>query len=96
MTQAITGIEPELEQTVERIFHELGMTTTEAVRLFYKQVVMQRGLPFAVKLPAESSFPEYEGWMALSQESLANAYSDDEPDYSVHMIREVNPDYEGG
>ena len=46
-------MEPELKQDVESIFKALGMTTTEAVTLFYKQVKMRRGLPFAVEVPDE-------------------------------------------
>ena len=46
-------MEPELKQNVETIFRTLGMTTTEAVTLFYKQVKMQHGLPFAVEVPDE-------------------------------------------
>jgi DNA-damage-inducible protein J len=46
-------MEPELKQTVENIFKELGMTTTEAVTLFYKQVKMRHGLPFSVEVPSD-------------------------------------------
>jgi len=46
-------MEPELKQNVESIFKALGMTTTEAVTLFYKQVKMRRGLPFTVEVPDE-------------------------------------------
>ena len=35
----------------EDSFRELGIAPTEAVRLFYRQVVLQRGLPFAVRIP---------------------------------------------
>lgn len=46
-------MEAELKQDVESIFKALGMTTTEAVTLFYKQVKMRHGLPFAVEVPDE-------------------------------------------
>lgn len=46
-------MEPELKQTVESIFKTLGMTTTEAVTLFYKQVKMRHGLPFSVEVPSD-------------------------------------------
>ncbi len=48
-------IDPELKQGTEQIFQELGLTTTQAITLFYKQVALQRGLPFAVKLPNEET-----------------------------------------
>ncbi len=38
---------------------------------------------------------EREDWARLSLESLARAYSDDEPDYSLDLIKEANPEYEG-
>ena len=44
-------VEPELKQRAEALFSELGLTATEAITLFYKQVTMHGGLPFAVRLP---------------------------------------------
>ena len=44
-------IEPKLKRSAERIFSEIGMSTTEAIRLFLKQVELHRGLPFAVNIP---------------------------------------------
>ena len=40
-----------LKEQVEHIFHRLGMTTTEAINLFYRQVKVHRGLPFLVRIP---------------------------------------------
>jgi DNA-damage-inducible protein J len=44
-------IDPELKQGAEEVFKELGLTTTQAITLFYKQVELERGLPFAVRVP---------------------------------------------
>jgi len=41
----------DLKEQVEGIFHKLGMTATEAINLFYRQVKVHRGLPFLVRLP---------------------------------------------
>lgn len=35
----------------EGIFDLLGLSATDAVRMFYRQVAMQRGLPFPAKIP---------------------------------------------
>jgi len=35
----------------ENIFREIGLTTTQAITLFYKHVVLNHGLPFKVKMP---------------------------------------------
>ena len=44
-------VEPELKHRAEECFSELGLTATEAITLFYKQVTLHGGLPFAVRLP---------------------------------------------
>jgi hypothetical protein len=33
-------------------------------------------------------------WLSLSAKGLANAYGPDEPEYSLDMIKEFNPEYE--
>ena len=44
-------VEPDLKREAETVFSELGLSATQAIRLFYKQVTLQHGLPFAVKVP---------------------------------------------
>jgi DNA-damage-inducible protein J len=46
-------IEPNLKAKAEQIFHRLGLTTTQAITLFYKQVELKKGLPFDVAIPDE-------------------------------------------
>ena len=44
-------IDPMLKNKAENIFNRLGITASQAITLFYKQVELQRGLPFTVKIP---------------------------------------------
>lgn len=44
-------VEPELKSEAEAILKEVGLSSSEAMRLFLHQVVSQRGLPFEVKVP---------------------------------------------
>ncbi len=44
-------IEPGLKEQVEKILNKLGLTQTEAIKLFYKQIELTKGLPFEVKIP---------------------------------------------
>jgi len=44
-------VEPDLKQKAEKVFSTLGLSATEAITLFYKQVTLQSGLPFEVKIP---------------------------------------------
>ena len=43
--------EPKLKKEVEFIFGELGLTSTEAINIFYKQVRLRNGIPFEIKIP---------------------------------------------
>ena len=48
-------IEPELKERVELIFNKLGLSATDAITLFYRQVELRRGLPFSVELPNDET-----------------------------------------
>ena len=38
---------------------------------------------------------EREDWRVISQKGLEQAYGESEPEYSIDLIKEANPDYEG-
>ncbi len=44
-------IEPSTKSVAERILQRLGVSPTEAIRMFYRQIALRRGLPFAVEIP---------------------------------------------
>ena len=53
-------IEPALKDEAEELFHELGLSVTQAITLFYKQVQMRKGLPFDVVVPNETTCRTFE------------------------------------
>ena len=46
-------IEPALKSEVEEILSQLGLTASETIHLLYRQIKLQRGLPFEVRVPNE-------------------------------------------
>lgn len=48
-------VEPELKERAERVFRELGLSTSQAITLFLRQVEMRRGLPFELRVPNEET-----------------------------------------
>ena len=44
-------IEPEVKEQAEAILSALGIPASNAINMFYKQIILQRGLPFDVKMP---------------------------------------------
>ena len=44
-------IEPEVKEQAESILTALGIPVSNAINMFYKQIILQRGIPFEIKLP---------------------------------------------
>lgn len=44
-------IEPRIKRQADGVLHELGLSPTEAIRIFYRLITLRRGLPFAVAVP---------------------------------------------
>jgi len=45
-------IEPDVKEQAEKILAALGIPASNAITMFYKQIILQNGLPFEVKLPS--------------------------------------------
>ena len=46
-------IEPDVKEKAESILAALGIPASNAINMFYKQIILQNGLPFDVKLPVK-------------------------------------------
>jgi DNA-damage-inducible protein J len=44
-------IEPALKERAEQIFAALGVSTSDAIGMFLRQVVLRRGMPFDLSIP---------------------------------------------
>jgi DNA-damage-inducible protein J len=44
-------VDAELKAQAEAVLEELGLNASEAIRLFYKQIALRKGLPFDVTIP---------------------------------------------
>lgn len=77
-------IEPELKEQAENILNSLGLPPFSAITMFYKQVILQQGLPFDVKLgyrkPVDIS--------SMSQETLSGEL---EKGYQSALSGDVKP-----
>ena len=47
-------MDTQLKDSAEDILKDLGISASSAVQMFYRQIVLQRGLPFDVKLPSHT------------------------------------------
>ncbi len=65
MSQSATihaRIDPDTKEATERILEALGLTPTEAIRLFYRQIAMRGEFPLELRVPNQ-----------VTAEALSNA-----------------------
>lgn len=65
----------DLKEEAEEVFEELGLTTTEAIRMFLAQVRLRRGMPFAITLNIDNDDLLLGG--AMRQSALDSVYDDE-------------------
>jgi len=46
-----TRIDADLKADAESILEKIGLSSSEAVRLFYRQIELNQGIPFDVRIP---------------------------------------------
>ena len=69
-------IDPELKKRAERVFIELGLTPSQALTLFYKQVELQQGLPFLIRIPNDLTIQALEDARSRSNPESFNTVED--------------------
>lgn len=62
-------IDENLKHDVENILYRLGLNASDAVRIFFTRIREERGIPFELKLSAQS----YEKW---ANQAISDAESD--------------------
>ena len=53
MTYLQVRLEPAIKSEAERVFDQLGLTMSQAVKLFFKQVIMRKSIPFPIVITKE-------------------------------------------
>ena len=90
-------VEPEIKEQAERILSQLGIPMSNAIGLFLRQIIMQRGIPFDMKLPAR--IPQAIGAMSSAEFNveLQKGYDDicagrlhDLDDVAAEMQKDYN------
>jgi DNA-damage-inducible protein J len=79
-------IEPEVKEQAERILSTLGIPASNAINMFYKQIILQRGLPFEVKIPSVRPVD----MQTLSQEEINEALEKGYEDMKAGRTREAS------
>jgi len=88
-------VEPEVKREAEEVLSQLGIPMSNAVGMFLRQVVIQRGIPFEMKLPekrpivaGELSKEELDAELAKGMADIENGrvYSAAEVDAELNRL----------
>ena len=85
-------IEDTLKEDAARVFDNLGIDTSTAIRMFLKRSVMENGIPFRMTLPRQPYRAEqgYRAMLELGESARENGLSDislDEINAEIAMSR---------
>ena len=73
-------IDPDLKTNVSAILKGLGLNESDAIRLFYQQIKLNRGIPFAIKIPNEETLETFrktdEGVDLSRHKNVADIFKD--------------------
>lgn len=88
-------IEPEIKEEAETILNQLGIPMSNAVGMFLRQVVIQRGIPFELKLPVKKPLcmgnltkEQFDAEIEKGMADVENGriYSVDEAEEELHRL----------
>ena len=51
--------DPEVKAKATAILKEIGISTSEAVNLYLNRIIMERGIPFDVKIPTDEEMEAF-------------------------------------
>lgn len=69
-------IEPDVKERAETILNALGISASNAINMFYKQIILHRGLPFEVSLPPARQLDVSKMSVSELSEELEKGYAD--------------------
>lgn len=71
-----TRIDPDVKEQAEQVLAQLGIPMSNAIGMFLRQVVLQNGIPFDMKLPVRRPPALYEMTEEQLDRELQKGYDD--------------------
>ncbi len=87
-------VEPEIKEQAEEILNSLGISMSGAMEMFLRQIVIQGGIPFEVKVPKhpldinDISKEKFDKMMQKALDDIENgrAYTMEEVEERLHRL----------
>lgn len=79
------------KKAVQKVLDSLGLDVTSAVRVFFKRIIFDEGIPFPVskRLTVNGFTPEFEAEVLKASKDTRGSISFDSPDEAVAHIRRM-------
>ena len=71
-----TRVDPQIKEQAENILDQLGIPMSNAVGMFLRQIVLQNGIPFEMKLPAPKPLSYHQLSAVEFDAALQEGYDD--------------------
>jgi len=68
-------IEPEIKEQVDNILTEIGISTTDAVNMFFRQVIRYQGIPLDLRIPNAETIAAIEEVEEMIRTGSGKAYN---------------------
>ncbi len=52
-TQITARIDAESKRAAQEVLNHLGLSMSEAISIYFKQIILRRGIPFIIEIPSE-------------------------------------------
>lgn len=78
-------IDSSIKLEAQALLERFGLTMSDAIRLFLHQVVIEKGLPFQVKLPKAEAL-EHDRWFRIQVEAALAEADKPETAFVPHAI----------
>lgn len=93
-------VEPEIKEKAEAILSDLGITASNGINMFYRQIILWNGLPFRPSIPAnrpasldEMTKEEFDEKMAIGLKQAKAGEGVSENDYFDMLKKEIEKSY---
>ena len=72
-TDVRSRVEPEIKESATEVLAQCGLTLSDGIRLFLRQVIAEKGLPFDVKVPNAATQAAMAEARAIGKARFSNA-----------------------
>jgi DNA-damage-inducible protein J len=90
------SLDEKVKREAEKLFEKLGLNTEEAITVFIKQSIRERGIPFKITMNPENKVSNlalfYEEEKAIIDKDSSNDKLDEELENPSDLIKEIIQD----